>query len=280
MSNNREFLDIYNRLDRYLQNICNVNSHINLISYYERSLPEEKRSSLRTIREFKNHIESHGVSVGGLMPVAPKTFINFLYNELDYCKKNKDIVAGKIKKLLSEKNKSSTKKELTKISNSYNNYFQNMYQYDRSSVSLRTDSTSSNSSLSAVKTTSNEINFSKAIRSTFTCKFKQLGFTFNSELFKNELKIRYSLTKSHNAINGGLILRLVFKINGKLIHQSKDFYLCDAVNELTRGFIFIEKVTSDMIFYNAISCDINFEYCYFHWDNRPYIKEHCFSIKI
>ena len=111
MSNNREFKDAYNRLDRYLQNISHVNSHVNLISYYERILPEKKSSNLRTIREFKNQIESHGVSVGGLMPEAPKTFIDFLYRELDYCKKNKDIVANKIKRLLSEKKESSTKKE-------------------------------------------------------------------------------------------------------------------------------------------------------------------------
>ena len=132
MKDNREFRDAYNRLDRYLQNICNINSRVNLISYYEKILPEKKSSNLRTIREFKNQIESHGVSVGGEMPVAPKTFIDFLSNELAFCKKNKDMVANKIQKLLKEKKETSNKKEKSTSSNeSYHDYFQRMYQFDR-----------------------------------------------------------------------------------------------------------------------------------------------------
>ena len=146
MNDNREFKDAYNRLDRYLQNICNVNGRINLISYYERILPEKKRSNLRTIREFKNQIESHGVSVDGAMPVAPKTFIDFLLNELSYCKKNKDMVANSIKKLLNEKKESLSKKEAkSTTTNAYHDYFQKMYQYKRADDSSRKSAAPSSS---------------------------------------------------------------------------------------------------------------------------------------
>lgn len=133
MSENKKFKDAYNRLDRYLKVICNASEKSNLIGLYEKTLPEKKRSELKSIREFKNMVESHGVSVGGCEPICPNTYTIWLLNELDYCKKNKNIVAKKIKAIiaLKDKNKSAQSKL---SSNPYNDYYNKMYGYDKSTA--------------------------------------------------------------------------------------------------------------------------------------------------
>ena len=85
-------------------------------------------------------------------------------------------------------------------------------------------------------------------------------FIIQADVFRNELKIKYSLPQPHNPINHNLYMRIVFIVNNKVIHSSKEFYLCDVIKELSRGFMFVKKVTSDMVFNKTISCDIKFEY--------------------
>ena len=96
MDSNVEFLNAYNRLDNYLNSIVKVPPHTNLISYLERILPEKQRSECKTVREYKNVIESHGVVPGDEKPIVPKEWIKWLNNMLSYCKKNREIIAKKI----------------------------------------------------------------------------------------------------------------------------------------------------------------------------------------
>ena len=122
--NNQKFKDAYNRLDRYLQSLVNVDGFINLVSYYERLLPEKKRSELRTIREFKNMVESHGVSIDGKVPLAPKEFTDWLLKELIYCKSNKEIISKKMQNLIDKrKKKKDTHKE------TYDEYYARKYGF-------------------------------------------------------------------------------------------------------------------------------------------------------
>ena len=87
MSNNARFLSAYNRLDNYLKTLVRVPGRVNLISYLERILPEQKRSELKTVREFKNVIESHGVNPANKKPTVPEEWITWLLKELEWCKK-------------------------------------------------------------------------------------------------------------------------------------------------------------------------------------------------
>lgn len=96
MASNTEFLNAYNRLDNYLQSIVHVPKNTNLISYLERVLPEQQRAECKTIREYKNTIESHGVSPGAVKPTVPKEWIQWLNNTLSYCKKNSNKIAKQI----------------------------------------------------------------------------------------------------------------------------------------------------------------------------------------
>lgn len=105
MDKKREFLDLYNRLDRFLQSKLKVNYHVNLISYYEETLPEKKQSELKTIREFKNTHFSHSVSVRGAVPDVPQEYIDWLRDELNYVKRNYIRIVGKIQSCLDHKNR-------------------------------------------------------------------------------------------------------------------------------------------------------------------------------
>ena len=98
--NNQEFLNAYNRLDNYLKRITGVSGNINLISYLERILPERQQSELKTIRGYKNTIESHGVNPGYKKPIVPYEWVRWLENELNYCKLNEDKISYKLKKIL------------------------------------------------------------------------------------------------------------------------------------------------------------------------------------
>ena len=71
-----------------------------MISYLEKMLPEKKRSELKTIREYKNLIESHGVNSGAEKPVVPRGWTLWLENELQYCKKHQSEVRQKLNRML------------------------------------------------------------------------------------------------------------------------------------------------------------------------------------
>ena len=108
--NNNRFLSAYNRLDNYLQSLVSTSGHVNMIYFLEKISPEKQKSELKTIREYKNVIESHGVNPGEKKPVVPEEWINWLLRELDWCKKNADIIAPKLQKALnsSQKNRRIT----------------------------------------------------------------------------------------------------------------------------------------------------------------------------
>lgn len=96
--NNQEFLNAYNRLDNYLKGITGVSGNLNLISYLERILPERQQSELKTIRGYKNTIESHGVNPGYKKPIVPYEWVEWLEDELNYCKMHKDEIADRLKR--------------------------------------------------------------------------------------------------------------------------------------------------------------------------------------
>ena len=96
--NNQEFLNAYNRLDNYLKGITGVSGNITLISYLERILPERQRSELKTIRGYKNAIVSHGVNPGYKKPIVPYEWVEWLEDELNFCKMHKDEIADRLKR--------------------------------------------------------------------------------------------------------------------------------------------------------------------------------------
>ncbi len=96
--NNQEFLNAYNRLDNYLKGITGVSGNLNLISYLERILPERQQSELKTIRGYKNAIVSHGVNPGYKKPIVPYEWVEWLEDELNYCKMHKDEIADRLKR--------------------------------------------------------------------------------------------------------------------------------------------------------------------------------------
>ena len=104
-TNNDRFLTAYNRLDNYLQSLVVVKGHVNMISYLERISPEKKRAEIKTIREYKNLILSHGVSPGDEKPEVPVTWITWLHNELAWCKRNASVIAPKLQNLLDKDGK-------------------------------------------------------------------------------------------------------------------------------------------------------------------------------
>lgn len=111
MDKNAKFLNMYNRLDNYLQGIVKVSGNVNLISYLERILPEQQRSECKTIREFKNTIESHGVNPGGVKPTVPEEWVKWLHDMLAYCKKNKAEVARKVQSVYDSSKKTGAGKK-------------------------------------------------------------------------------------------------------------------------------------------------------------------------
>ena len=147
-TNNDRFLVAYNRLDHFLQTLVVVKGHVNMISYLERISPEKKRAEIKTIREYKNLMSSHGVFPGYERPEVPTVWITWLHNELAWCKRNSTIIAPKLQKLLDEdeekkkkgtrKAKSDDGKKPTKKSEesggsdeSYTDYYARMYGYTR-----------------------------------------------------------------------------------------------------------------------------------------------------
>lgn len=103
-NNNQEFLNAYNRLDNYLKSITGAPERINLISYLERILSEKERSELKTIRGYKNTIESHGVIPGGQKPIVPRVWTLWLERKLQYCRQNNKAIATKLNELLKSSN--------------------------------------------------------------------------------------------------------------------------------------------------------------------------------
>lgn len=142
MDENKKFKTMYNRLDNYLKNLTRVRDDINLISYFERILPEKKQSELKIIRQFKNLVESHGVTVRGATPVAPKEYTIWLENSLNWCKANESWVKRKLTEILPDKYKSRNsgiKNNNNKVNvykyektESCQDYFRRMYGYDKS----------------------------------------------------------------------------------------------------------------------------------------------------
>ena len=86
---NDEFLDLYNQLDSLLRYIVNNQSVKNYISYYEVTLPFDKRRLLEEIRHFKNNHKSHGVSNED-QPIAPKSWNVFLRKQINYVQSHKE----------------------------------------------------------------------------------------------------------------------------------------------------------------------------------------------
>jgi hypothetical protein len=111
-----------------------------MISYLERISPERKRSELKTIREFKNTIKSHGVNPGLKEPIVPEEWIQWLLNELEWCKRNYKIIAPKLQKEL-DKGQAGRKPTQSKQTPhatsepSYQTYYREMYGYNRPSSS-------------------------------------------------------------------------------------------------------------------------------------------------
>lgn len=120
--NNQKFLNAYNRLDNYLKNIAGVTRQINLISYLERILPEQQQSELKTIRQYKNVVESHGVNPGAKKPIVPKEWVCWLERELQYCKNNRNAIAIQLKQMLKESDNRNNK---NRNNNNQNNNYQN-----------------------------------------------------------------------------------------------------------------------------------------------------------
>ena len=104
MSNNTRFLSAYNRLDDYLRSLVRTRGTVNMISYLERILPEKKAAECQTIRKYKNVVESHGVNPGDQKPIVPEVWITWLLDELEWCKRHRDIIAPKLQKALNERN--------------------------------------------------------------------------------------------------------------------------------------------------------------------------------
>ena len=103
-NNNARFLSAYNRLDNFLQSIVKTTGHVNMIWYLEKISPEEKRSKIQTVRQFKNVIKSHGVNPGFKEPTVPVEWISWLLRELEWCKKNSKKIAPKLQKELDSRN--------------------------------------------------------------------------------------------------------------------------------------------------------------------------------
>lgn len=143
MDENKKFKTMYNRLDNYLKSLLRVGDDVNLIWCFEQILPEKKQSELKSIRKFKNLVESHGVTVRGATPVAPKEYTTWLENSLNWCKSNEKYVVRKMQEHLPSKyknkyrNKTKTNNNTNNnfnqtSTNSYNDYFRKLYGYDRS----------------------------------------------------------------------------------------------------------------------------------------------------
>ena len=103
MADNRgRFLNAYNCLDNYLREISGAPPTKTMISYLQRILPEQERSTLNTIREFKNKMYSHSVSPNGELPQAPESWIRWLDSLLDYCKQNRSKISRQLSDLLKQ----------------------------------------------------------------------------------------------------------------------------------------------------------------------------------
>ena len=100
--NNQEFLYHYNRLDNYLRKISSAPERVNMISYLEKILPEKQQSELKTVRQFKNAVESHGVNPCGKKPSVPHDWVLWLRRILCECKLNREKIADRLKKELNE----------------------------------------------------------------------------------------------------------------------------------------------------------------------------------
>lgn len=99
---NQEFLNMYNRLDNYLIKISGVSAHVNMIAYLEKILPEKLQGELKTIRQYKNAVESHGVNPNGKKPTVPREWVSWLREMLSFCKKEEKYIARKLKRELAE----------------------------------------------------------------------------------------------------------------------------------------------------------------------------------
>ena len=110
-NNNDRFLSAYNRLDNYLQSIVKTKGHVNMISYLERVLPEKQAAECKTIRQFKNSIESHGVNPGYKKPNVPEEWIKWLLDELEWCKTHRNTIASKLQQKLDESKNYSNSNE-------------------------------------------------------------------------------------------------------------------------------------------------------------------------
>ncbi len=140
-TNNDRFLVAYNRLDSFLQTLVVVKGHVNMISYLERISPEKKRAEIKTIREYKNLMSSHGVFPGYERPEVPTVWITWLHNELAWCKRNSAIIAPKLQKLIDERGKKKgtykakpddgekPEKKAEEPSESPRDYYARMYGY-------------------------------------------------------------------------------------------------------------------------------------------------------
>ena len=106
-STNNRFLSQYNALDFYLKRITG-NQTENMIAYYERILPQRLSAEMRTVREYKNKLESHPVLPENKKPIIPMEWVKWLERQYNYCLKN----SQKVKfKLLNEMKKDQEKKE-------------------------------------------------------------------------------------------------------------------------------------------------------------------------
>ena len=123
-NNNARFMAAYNRLDNYLQSLVKTSGHVNMIWYLESISPEQKRSELKTIRQFKNSIKSHGVNPGLKEPIVPEEWIHWLLNELEWCKNNSRVIAPKLQSKLnsSQQNRRNTGPGSTTASPNRNNF--------------------------------------------------------------------------------------------------------------------------------------------------------------
>lgn len=110
---NRKFLDAYNRLNNLLIKIVGAKEGDVLISYLEEISPEKIASQLKTIRQFRNAIPGHGVSVYGAMPDPPFEWIIFLEDEISFVKSHSDAIAKKINRLIALKKVKSHRDYIT-----------------------------------------------------------------------------------------------------------------------------------------------------------------------
>lgn len=135
--NSIEFVNAYNRLENYLKSITNVSENTNLISYFEKILPEKKSAECATVRKYKYAVESHGVSPGAVKPTVPKEWIEWLNKALSYCKNNSEEVAKRVQSAYDSQKLDASQKGRTSetagsnSSNTYRNYFDNMYGYSK-----------------------------------------------------------------------------------------------------------------------------------------------------